>query len=666
MWHRLKQFAKRKSVIGLCSVLAVTGTVVGAQWNKAPEPTRYVLASVTRGMLIASVTGSGQASGENQVDVKSNVSGSLVRILVKPGDEVKAGTPLFDIDRKVAVKAVRDAAQSVTDAKLSLDSSQISLQKLKQASDDPVSLVQAQNTLNQAKRDLESLKEGPSALDIRQAENELAQAVQNAKISDDGKTPQIVRNAYDNEIPILKSISQSLQQSLYDADSVLGIDNTGLNDAFEHQLSVLNSSKLAEADNGYGGMKISVLALKQETDALKAFGEDPANIEKVLEHSESTINLAETFLQNVQDVLTNTIASITFTQSNLDALRNTIQSDRTNLSSKLSSLTGQSQSLEQAKASYVTAKLNVEKAQTALEKLKQGALPKDIATAEERIVAAEASLAKQKIGTDPLDIAMSENSVAQRRSSLAASQNRLADAYDALNDYTVRAPFDGVVAKVPVHQFDQASPSTALATLLTHAKIAMISLNEVDAAKVKVDQKVTLTFDAVPDLSIAGKVSEVDSIGTVTQGVVNYSVKIAFETQDDRIKTGMSVSASVATDIRTDALLVPNAAVKRNGSGMAVQTLSGADPNSAQADQSVTSRTLPESVPVQTELANDQMTVVTSGLKEGDKVVVRTIDAAALAKVKTTAAASSGIRIPGVSGGGGGGFNAAAGRRPGG
>ena len=50
--------------------------------------------------------------------------------------------------------------------------------------------------------------------------------------------------------------------------------------------------------------------------------------------------------------------------------------------------------------------------------------------------------------------------------------------------------------------------------------------------------------------SNAGTVSEVDAIGTVAQGVVNYAIKIFFETQDNRVKTGMSVSAAIGTDLR--------------------------------------------------------------------------------------------------------------------
>jgi HlyD family secretion protein len=654
MLHHIKRLAKKKSVIGLCSVLAVSGTIYGVEISRPAPPTRYVLASVARGTLVVSVTGSGQASDENQIDVKPKVSGALTKVLVKQGQEIKAGTPMFELEKKDALKTVRDASQSVTDAKISVRSSELSLQKLKEPADS-VSVLQAKNSLNQAKRALADLQDGPDPIALKQAENDLIQAQENAKVSDDGKTPQQVRNAYDAAVPALKSMTQTLQQSLADADAVLGVDNPGLNDAYEHQLSVLNSSALAIANNAYGAAKISVLAMKTETDALKTLQEDPANIDRALQDAETSLNAMQTFLQKIQDVLANTIASISFSQSSLDALRATIATDRTNVSSKLSGTSSQTQSIDQAKASFLTAQLSVDKAQIALDELKQGPDAHQIESAQERVIVAEDVLAKLTKGTDAFDITVSENALARSRSSLASAQNHLADTYAALQDYTVRAPFDGVVARVPVRAQDQVGASTALATFLTHTKIAQISLNEVDAAKVKVGQKATLTFDAVPDLSIAGTVSEVDDLGAVTQGVVNYSVKISFDTQDARVKSGMSLSVSIATDVRTDVLLVPNGAIRRIGSGASVQTLPGADMGSAQADGSVTSPTPPESVAVETDIANDAMTVVASGLKEGDRIVVRTIDAAALAKSKASGAAagaSSGIRLPGATGGG--------------
>jgi macrolide-specific efflux system membrane fusion protein len=214
-----------------------------------------------------------------------------------------------------------------------------------------------------------------------------------------------------------------------------------------------------------------------------------------------------------------------------------------------------------------------------------------------------------------------------------------------------------------VQKGDSASASTVIATLLTHAKVAQLTLNEVDAAKVKVDQKATLSFDAVSGLTIAGKVSEVDTLGTVSQGVVNYSVKILFESEDDRVKPGMSVSASIITALKTDTVLVPSAAVRRTGSIATVQVLNGAtasDP--AASSQGVTSPVPPETRTVEVGISNDQSIEILSGLKEGDQIVTRTVDpnTAVKASATTPAGGVGALRVQGL-GGAAGGFTGGAG-----
>lgn len=656
MFGKILKLLKHKAVMALLLVGAGVGLYFGFRPGGTAGETKYVLAAVQKGTMIVSIKGSGQVSGQNQLDVKPNVSGEITKILVKQGEEVTAGTPLAEIDRKTAVKAVRDAAQAVADAKLSLESAQLSYNKLKEPPDS-VQLLQALNTVSQAQRDLDKLKEPPDAYDLRQAEADLAAQQENAKMSYDGVTPKVVRNAYDDAVPVLKTVAQDLQKALYDADSVLGNDNASANANYRRYLSVLDPNKLSQADALYDGLKPLVLAYKAQADALQATGASAADIESALAAAQKAVNLTEPFLQMTYDALLNTLSNSSFSQSTLTSLQNTIQSARSSISSKQTTIISQSQAIEQAKSSYATAQISLTKAQTSLEKLKAGATAAEIAAAEEKLDEANEALAKLRRGTDATDIAISANTVARSRSSLQSAQNKLADAQEALGDYTVKAPFDGVIASLPVQPADQASPSTVVATLLTRAKVAEISLNEVDVAKVKVGQKATLTFDAVADLTIAGVVSEVDLIGTASQGVVNYGVKIVFDTQDERIKTGMSVAAAIVTDFKPDVLLVANSAVKEGTDGATVQVLNGVKIDTANGAQGVASPTAPETRKVTVGLANDTQTEITDGLKEGDQVVTRTISGAATAAAGASAARTtsangrqSGVRIPGMGG----------------
>ena len=183
------------------------------------------------------------------------------------------------------------------------------------------------------------------------------------------------------------------------------------------------------------------------------------------------------------------------------------------------------------------------------------------------------------------------------------------------------------------------------AVLITKQRTADLSFNEIDVARIKMAQKVNLTFDAVQGLNITGKVADIDTIGTVTQGVVTYSVKITFDTQDERVKPGMSVSAAIITDVKTDVIIVPNSAVKSQGDAHYVE-------------MGVSSTIPPRQQTVEVGISNDSSTEIVSGLKEGDQVVTRTVLAQA-AKPAATAPSlfGSGGRIGGGGGGGGGGRN---------
>jgi HlyD family secretion protein len=265
-----------------------------------------------------------------------------------------------------------------------------------------------------------------------------------------------------------------------------------------------------------------------------------------------------------------------------------------------------------------------------------------------------ASLADVRAGVDVLDIQTAELNVTK-------AQNALTDAENLLADYYMRAPFSGTVASMNVRKYDVVSTATAVATLITGEKLAELSLNEVDAAKVDLGDSAELTFDALENITLSGKVVEIDTIGTVSQGVVSYSVKIAFGSDDARIKPGMTVNADIQTGMAADVLVVPSSAIKSQNGRQFVQVF---DPplevprpqnfatstprqGLAQAQSGVATSQLPKIVFVTVGLSNDTMSEIVEGVLEGQQIVVRTTNAA-----QTTQQAPSLFGTPGGRTGG--------------
>jgi HlyD family secretion protein len=297
--------------------------------------------------------------------------------------------------------------------------------------------------------------------------------------------------------------------------------------------------------------------------------------------------------------------------------------------------------------SYNTSKYktNVESYKTSVASARTSVdnLLSDLGSTKQNLISSENQLLVKKTPARNEDITSAQAQLDSARASLQSAQNSYAN-------NIIIAPFDGVIAGMTANKGDQVSSSASLLTLVTKTKIAQIPFNEVDASHITVGQKVTLTFDALPELTISGKVIEVDPLGTVSQGVVTYNVKIGFDTQDDRIKPNMSVSASIITSVKQDVVTVPNEAVKTKNGVSKVSVASGIATSTA--SDGILLDVAPTEVEVQIGVSNNKVTEIISGITEGQAVVTKTIAATSA----TTASAQSGLSLLGgnTRGGAGG------------
>lgn len=524
-----KNWISRHKITAAAVVIAIA---VGAYYGYSAffgntNSVRYVSAAAERGALIVSVSSSGQVSASNQIDIKSKVSGDVIYVGVKSGQQVAAGALLIRLDDG-------DAQKSVRDAEINLESAKLSFEKLKQSS-----------------ADVSKIKED-AFNDISNTFLDLPAAISGSEIIINGST----LNSSQSNYGFYKDFVYER-----DKDEAALFVNAAKNDfntaraKYDATLLVYkNTSRYADSDT------ISIL-LDQTIDATKAVAQALKSEQSMLDYLTDYVS---THKEKVLPLLIGTY-------------RSNVQTYIGQTNGHLVSLLGTQNTIKNA----------------------------------------------------PLDIGSQELSVKQR-------ENALADAREKLADYYIRAPFSGIVAKIDVKAGDSISAGS-VGTFIAKQKIAEISFNEVDIAKVKTGQKATLTFDAIPELSIAGEVAEIDTIGTVTQGVVNYAVKISFGTQDDRVKPGMSVAASIITDMKPDVILVPNSAVKQEG-------------NEAYAEIFTGENQTPNRQAVQTGLSNDTMTEIISGLNENDKVVTQTVAAGNTTSAQTGTTQNGGIRIPGLGG----------------
>jgi multidrug efflux pump subunit AcrA (membrane-fusion protein) len=120
----LKKIAKHKiiSVIVLLIVVAGIYFSFSALSNKGTN-TSYTLAEVSKGTIVSSVSGSGQIEAKDQADIKSEVSGDIESVNMTSGQSIAKGAVLATIDDS-------DAQETIQNAQKSLDSANLTLEKM--------------------------------------------------------------------------------------------------------------------------------------------------------------------------------------------------------------------------------------------------------------------------------------------------------------------------------------------------------------------------------------------------------------------------------------------------------------------------------------------------------------------------------------------------------
>ncbi len=216
------------------------------------------------------------------------------------------------------------------------------------------------------------------------------------------------------------------------------------------------------------------------------------------------------------------------------------------------------------------------------------------------IQSAKAQIARLKPAQDDLDVAQANVRAAQAARDLAAER---------INQAKLVAPFDGTVIRADLDTGGFVSAGRPVITVadLSHLRVT-INIDETDIPRVSVGLPVDLDFDAFPNLTITGSVSEIASSATIMQGVVNYTVKVNINPIDANVKLGMTANANIQVAQKDNVLLVPNRAIRAlNNNRRIVSVYDGLQ--------------LKE-VGLKLGMSNDQETEVLAGLEEGQRVVV--------------------------------------------
>jgi macrolide-specific efflux system membrane fusion protein len=172
-----------------------------------------------------------------------------------------------------------------------------------------------------------------------------------------------------------------------------------------------------------------------------------------------------------------------------------------------------------------------------------------------------------------------------------------------------------------------------------------VGFAESDAVNVKVGQPATVSFSALPNVTLPGSVTSIASTSTLVSNVVTYNATIGLSQSDPSVKPGMTASVNVITAEKDNVLHVPSSAVRGTGTTGTVTVVNG--------KQQTT-------VPVGIGVRGDTDYEITSGLTAGQSIVTSTSTAGS--GLTTGNGLTNRLRT-GLGGGlGGGGLGGGAGR----
>jgi HlyD family secretion protein len=228
-------------------------------------------------------------------------------------------------------------------------------------------------------------------------------------------------------------------------------------------------------------------------------------------------------------------------------------------------------------------------------------LQRDVASTQ--LESARQQLSLVQTGARPEDVRMARAQVEQADAAYAAAVASLNLARAQLSSATVRAPFAGRIAEIPVSLGEFVSPGENIATLYDDRRLEVeVAVGERDLHLVRPSAVVTLTPEALPGRMLQGAVRLV--LPAADPASRSAKVRIRMIDPPSGLLPGTFVRASIVVEQHVAALVIPRQAL-RGSNGVAV--VQGGV---------VRLRT------VTIGLQHGALVEVTSGLREGEQVIV--------------------------------------------
>ena len=199
-----------------------------------------------------------------------------------------------------------------------------------------------------------------------------------------------------------------------------------------------------------------------------------------------------------------------------------------------------------------------------------------------------------------------------------AAKTRLLLVEDKFIKTKILSPMTGSILEMPVieGQVVIAAASVSSGTLLM--KIAQLDtmliiahVGQVDVTWLKPNMSANFTVDSLPDKLMTARISEISPIASIKRNIKGFTIEMAIESPDPRIRPGMTAMVSVPVETADNVLSVPLSAVFRDEDNKKVAYVrDGQEPPTVEKRE------------VEVGLSNINYAEIKSGLSEQDTVLL--------------------------------------------
>lgn len=579
--EKLKK-SKKKIIIAIIVVLILVSIISSFFKKEEVTEPEFDTVAIEKQTLTTTISSTGKITTENSKNVTSQLMNhKITGVNVKVGDTVNVGDVLCTFD-------TADLARTVSDLQASVNATNVGSHE---------TLLATERAVQDAERSRNSTLDG------------LKQQADLAKQEYDNHNTPLMNNKADltnkqNEISNLQNQVASLSNSANLAKAA--VDTATIERNTAQNLVNQKEANVASADA-----------------ALKAAQVDPSQLQQVaglqvaLTGAITERDNAKAELQVKENTLATKTAEYNTQNKNLQDVTGKIGTLQTDINKLSVSIPAQEQAVNALRDAYNKA---------------QKAYDDTSATLNNQVANAQGQL---------------ESARAQTSVSTLTVQEQITAYQKQLEDTNLKSTVAGTVTAVTAKAGDYYTGGSLVTIEGAESFIVESEIDEYDIADVKVGMEVSIKTDATRDELLEGQVisvapaatssvasSQMAAAGmssTGTSGSATYTVKVAINTPNDRLRLGMNSKISIITKKSENVLTVPYDAVTEKEDGTKIVTLIR-DDNSE------------EQIPVTIGLESGYYTEISSDkLKEGLKVKIPKVSGGGIDDLLNSMGATAGM-----------------------